>query len=75
MKICDDNSKRLDLFSKENAELRKEVNKLQVQVMTMMGSLCYDITCKSRMLSETVNPCTHFYKEKLTEQELNDLRK
>lgn len=51
-KICDDNNQRINEYQKENQELRKQVNDLQLQVIRIMNNICYNSTCRIRELED-----------------------
>lgn len=60
--LSDDNRARLDEVLKRNDELEKrderlelEVIELRRQVMNMMSSLCFDLSCKLRQKGELFN--------------------
>lgn len=52
MKICDDNSKRLDDFCLEDSQLRKQVSELKMQLIRIMSVVCYNTTCKLRIMED-----------------------
>lgn len=54
MKICDDNSKRLDDFCIQDSQLRKQVGDLKMQLIRIMGYVCYNATCKLRIMEENL---------------------
>lgn len=53
--LADDNKKRLDAMQTRNEALEHEVADLRKQVLTMMGSMCYNLSCQHRQLDETIN--------------------
>lgn len=52
MKICDDNSKRLDDFCEEDSQLRRQVGELKMQLIRIMSVVCYNTTCKLRVIED-----------------------
>ena len=53
--LCDDNNKRLlesindnEKLRAENKELDKKIEDLRMQMFTIMGSICTDLTCQIR---------------------------
>lgn len=52
MKLCDDNSKRLDEYCEEDRILRKQVGEMKMQLIRIMGYVCYNTTCKLRTLED-----------------------
>lgn len=53
--VSEDNRKKLDEYRLENESLRRQVNELQSQVLTLMGSICYDVTCQARKLKQEMS--------------------
>lgn len=51
-KICDDNSRRIDEYQKENQELRNKIIDLEKQVTFLKGKLCFTADCKYRTLED-----------------------
>lgn len=47
-KLSDDNRERLDEVLKRNENLEEEVKELRQQVMTLMTSICTDLSCQIR---------------------------
>lgn len=47
-KLSDDNRERLDEVLKRNDNLEEEVKELRQQVMTLMTSICTDLSCQIR---------------------------
>lgn len=53
--LCDDNSKKLEEYRKENEQLRKQVMELQAQFLDMSINLCYEATCTARKLKKELD--------------------
>lgn len=53
-KLSDDNKQRLDEILKRNDQLEDEVRDLRKQVLSLMGSICYNATCENRRLHEKI---------------------
>lgn len=49
--LSDDNKSRLEEVLKRNDQLQDEVSQLRSQVMELMNSLCYNMSCELRMRS------------------------
>lgn len=47
-KLSDDNRERLNEVLKRNENLEEEVKELRQQVMTLMTSICTDLSCQIR---------------------------
>ena len=47
-KLSDDNRERLNEVLKRNENLEEEVKELKQQVMTLMTSICTDLSCQIR---------------------------
>lgn len=47
-KLSDDNRERLDEVLKRNDNLEEEVKELRQQVMSLMTSICTDLSCQIR---------------------------
>ena len=47
-KLSDDNKERLNEVLKRNENLGEEVKELRQQVMTLMASICTDLSCQIR---------------------------
>ena len=47
-KLSDDNKSRLDEVLKRNENLEEEVKELRQQVMSLMTSICTDLSCQIR---------------------------
>lgn len=47
-KLSDDNRERLDEVLKRNDSLEEEVKELRQQVMSLMTSICTDLSCQIR---------------------------
>lgn len=47
-KLSDDNKMRLDEMIQRNEDLAQEVSDLRKQVLTLMNSICTDLTCQLR---------------------------
>lgn len=47
-KLSDDNKSRLDEVLKRNDNLEEEVKELRQQVMSLMTSICTDLSCQIR---------------------------
>lgn len=47
-KLSDDNKERLDEVLKRNDNLEEEVKELRQQVMSLMTSICTDLSCQIR---------------------------
>ena len=47
-KLSDDNRQRLNEVLKRNENLEEEVKELRQQVMTLMTSICTDLSCQIR---------------------------
>ena len=47
-KLSDDNRERLNEVLKRNENLKEEVKELRQQVMTLMTSICTDLSCQIR---------------------------
>lgn len=47
-KLSDDNNNRLDEVLKRNAELEQEIEDLRKQMLSLMNSICTDLTCQLR---------------------------
>lgn len=47
-KLSDDNKNRLDEVLKRNAELEQEIKDLRKQMLSLMNSICTDLTCQLR---------------------------
>lgn len=47
-KLSDDNKTRLDEMIQRNEDLAQEVSDLRKQVLTLMNSICTDLTCQLR---------------------------
>ena len=47
-KLSDDNTERLDEVLKRNDNLEEEVKELRQQVMSLMTSICTDLSCQIR---------------------------
>lgn len=47
-KLSDDNRERLNEVLKRNENLEEEVKELRKQVMTLMTSICTDLSCQIR---------------------------
>lgn len=47
-KLSDDNRERLNEVLKRNENLEEEVKELRQQVMTLMASICTDLSCQIR---------------------------
>lgn len=47
-KLSDDNRERLDEVLKRNDNLEEEVKELRQQVMSLMTSICTDLSCQLR---------------------------
>jgi len=48
IKLCEDNSKRLDEYRKESDDLRNEIDELQAQVSYLKRNICFKEACKER---------------------------
>lgn len=48
IKLCDDTSNRLDEYERENEDLRHQLAELKSQVIGMMGTICYNTSCRNR---------------------------
>jgi len=48
IKLCEDNSKRLDEYRKESEDLRSEIDELQAQVSYLKRNICFKESCKER---------------------------
>ena len=51
-KLSDDNRERLEEMIKRNEALEQEVNDLKRQVLTLMNSICMDLSCQLRKREE-----------------------
>nr|DAR02366.1 MAG TPA: CHD-like protein [Crassvirales sp.] len=47
-KLSDDNTKRLEETLRRSSQLEEEVNQLKSQVISMMSTICTNLTCKLR---------------------------
>ena len=47
-KLSDDNKERLEEVLKRNESLEQEVAELRKQMLSLMGSLCMDLSCQLR---------------------------
>ena len=47
-KLSDDNKSRLDEVLKRNENLEEEIKELRQQVMSLMTSICTDLSCQIR---------------------------
>ena len=53
-KLSDDNRERLEEVLKRNDDLDAEVKELRNQVFNMMGSICLNLTCTSRVRDKQI---------------------
>jgi cell division protein FtsB len=43
-------NQKIEELQKENSALKQQVNQLQMQMINILGSICFDATCKSRKM-------------------------
>ena len=53
-KLSDDNKERLDEQINRNDNLEKEVRELKSQLLTLMSSICIDLSCQFRKRNYTL---------------------
>lgn len=41
---------KIEELQKENSSLKQQVNQLQMQMINILGNICFDATCKSRKM-------------------------
>ena len=66
-KLSDDNRERLEEVLKRNESLEGEVKELRNQVFSMMGNICLNLTCASRVRDKQIKVSneTHISKENI----------